>query len=307
MREDDLIGVLKGEGPLTGEELSRRAGGDVFRLWQLCRRSSRILSERVGRRFLRLDRAVEGFARLTPSIRREFQTYTVLGLEGQEPEIEGRARALARGFAEVSRRKRLLAAEVASAVVSSLDSGDRIREKVCFIVAGDVTYSMAHANPRPEKSTGKIVRGSDLDIVVIAADEVGGEDLAALDRAIHRRKHYLLVHPDYREEIDYVIKPFSRVGEQARFSTFEDMVAGKILREGEFLHGSQRLFLGVKEVLASAGIPEKLDRMETAAWTHRRRAEERLRDLESDPVDSEFANLFFTREERIEDTLAEPR
>jgi len=58
VKEEDLIGVLTGEGPLTGEELFRRTGGDVFRLWQLCRRSSRIRSERVGRRFLRLDRAV---------------------------------------------------------------------------------------------------------------------------------------------------------------------------------------------------------------------------------------------------------
>jgi len=228
-------------------------------------------------------------------------------LDGQEPEIEGRALELAGRFVEVSRQKRRLASEIASAVVSSLNSGDRIREEVCFIIAGDVTYSMAHANPRPEKSTGKIVRGSDLDIVVIVSDAVGREDLAALDRAIYRRKHYLLVHPDYREEIDYVIKPFSRVGEQVRFSTFEDMVAGKILREGEFLRGSQRLFLQVKEILTSAGIPEKLDRMETEAWAHRRNAEERLRDLESDPGQSEFANLFFTREERIEDTLAESR
>lgn len=303
MKEDYLIGILTGEGPLTGDELLRRTGSDVFRLWQACRLSSRVLSARVGRRFLRLDRAVEGFARLTPSIRREFQSYTVLGLGGQEAGIEERTRALAREFARISRQKRSLASEFAAGVLASLVS--RIREKVCFIIAGDVTYGMAHASPRPEKSTGKIVRGSDLDIVVIASDAVGREELTALDRAIHRRKHYLLVHPDYREEIDYVIKLFSRVGEQARFSTFEDMVAGKILREGEFLHGSQRLFLQVKEVLASAGIPEKLDRMETEAWLYRRRAEEILRDLESDPGESEFANLFFTREERLEDTLSE--
>ncbi len=39
---------------------------------------------RTGRRYMRLDSAVEGYARLSPSIRREFLTYTLVGLAGQE-------------------------------------------------------------------------------------------------------------------------------------------------------------------------------------------------------------------------------
>ena len=35
------------------------------------------------------------------------------------------------------------------------------------MIAGDVVFEMAHLEPRPESSTGKLVKGSDLDIVVV--------------------------------------------------------------------------------------------------------------------------------------------
>jgi len=50
--------------------------------------------------------------------------------------------------------------------------------------------------PRPESSTGELVRGSDLDIVVVTDDELDPARRKALDRAIFQRKHYLLVHPN---------------------------------------------------------------------------------------------------------------
>jgi hypothetical protein len=47
---------------------------------------------------------------------------------------------------------------------------DHIINQTCFIIAGDVVFGMAHAEPRPEASTGELVKGSDLDIIVIADD-----------------------------------------------------------------------------------------------------------------------------------------
>jgi len=66
---------------MTGEELAPADRGRRFRLWQTCRNSDKVVEWSTGRRFLRLDRAVNGYARLSPSIRREFHTYTVLGLK----------------------------------------------------------------------------------------------------------------------------------------------------------------------------------------------------------------------------------
>ena len=110
-----------------------------------------------------------------------------------------------------------------------------------------------------------MVRGSDLDIIVVATDDLPEEALQALDDAIYRKKHFLLVHPDYREEIDYIIKRLAKVREQLRFDTFEHMVAAKILHEGQMLCGSAEVFQTIKDLVKQTGVPEKLAAMEKQA------------------------------------------
>ncbi|MEA1927084.1 MAG: hypothetical protein U9N73_02675 [Candidatus Auribacterota bacterium] len=303
MIEERVIYILREGGPMTGEQLLRQTGAEVFRLWQTCRNSDKVVERNVGRRFLRLDQAVKDYARLSPSIRREFQTYTVLGLKEQLPGIEDCALDLMREIRKISQTKFNLVSHVVSSIVSSLGDRELIRKKTCFILAGDITYEMAHSVPRPEKSTGKLVRGSDLDLVVITDDTFPEDVLIALDEAIHTRKYYLLTHPSYQEEIDYIIKPLARIEEQLRFDTFGAMVACKILREGVFLHGSVSLFQTVKSLLEKNNIPEKLELLEESARSYRRRAEECLQNLTSPPGESEYSKLFFTREERLEDTF----
>ena len=75
-----IIDLLERTGPLTGAEIHKALGGEMFALWKACMLSPRLAIRRVGRRYLRLDRRVDGYARLSPSILREFLTYTVVGL-----------------------------------------------------------------------------------------------------------------------------------------------------------------------------------------------------------------------------------
>lgn len=299
--DQKIISILKRTGPQTGEALLERTGLDVFSLWQTCRNSPQIHCEIAGKRFLRLDRAVAGYARLSPSIRREFQTYTVVGLRSRRGEVEDDAGRLEREIRKISRAKFQLARESMISLLSALREGGFNLEKICFIIGGDVAHEMAHLVPRPEISTGKMVRGSDLDIVAVAADDLPEEHIAALDGAIHDRKYYLLVHPRYREEIDYLIKSRTRLLEQLESGTFEGMVAGKILWEGKFLCGSAPLFQTVKKLIAERGIDMKLKALEEKAGENRARAEGCLLDLKDGLLGSEFCNLFFTREERLED------
>ena len=91
MNSHDVANALKESGPQTGWQLLQSTRMEALPLWQVCRRAPEIRMECVGKRFVRLDRAVEGYARLSPSIRREFLTYTILGLETRGPEIEARA------------------------------------------------------------------------------------------------------------------------------------------------------------------------------------------------------------------------
>ena len=297
MTSKEIIELLEGAGPRTGAELLEQTRMEPLPLWRLCRGCTDIHFELIGRRFLRLDRAVEGYARLSPSVRREFLTYTVLGLASQQSAVTARAKQLKAEIEQISRIKSNLARESMASIVSELRMPEALTANVVFIIAGDITYGMSHAVPRPETSTGTMVRGSDLDIIVVATDGFPEEALKELDEAIYRKKHYLLVHPDHREEIDYVVKRLAKVREQLRFDTFEHMVASKILHEGQMLCGGAKVFDAIKGLVGEYGVPEKLSVMEAQAEEDRRVAEAHLLDSSADTRTGEHFNLFYTREE----------
>jgi hypothetical protein len=295
--EAAVISILREHGPLTGSELLDRVDLDPLDLWRFCATSPRVLTSATGRRFLRLDRAVSGYARLSPSIRREFLTYTLLDLASERSRLEERAAALTAETLRISDAKRRLAAHTVTGVVESLAARDLVRERACFILAGDITYDMAHRVPRPERSTGKLVRGSDLDIVIVTGDDFDPAVRETLDDAIYQKKHFLLISPSYREEIDYLIKDLATVSRQVAFDTFEHMVACKILAEGELLHGSQDLFSSIRHMLAQQEIPHKLAAMEEEATRNRVEAERTLSRAGGEQTDSRFLNLFYTSDE----------
>ncbi|RLB33022.1 MAG: hypothetical protein DRH20_14015 [Deltaproteobacteria bacterium] len=298
--EEKIIRVIEEQGPMTGAELLARLEVDGLVLWRACRGSRRVVLQRIGTRYLRLDRRVEGYGRLSPSILREFLTYTVAGLRGDEEGLQTRCRALLAHIREVSRAKLDLAYRTVSALASSLDTEESVGEHACFIIAGDIVFEMAHDVPRPERSTGKLVSGSDMDVVVVVDDRAPESLVRRLDEAIYAEKYRLLVTPHIREEIDYVVKREARVREQVRFDTFRHMVACKILDEGTLLHGSEEIFHRVKALLREAGVRDKLRELEARARAFRRLAEEYL--LEEDPMRAreEKLFLFFPTEESEE-------
>jgi hypothetical protein len=297
MNSLDVIAALKEAGPQTGWQLLERTRIEALPLWQICRQTPEIRMECAGKRYVRLDRAVEGYARLSPSIRREFLTYTILGLESQMPDIEARARHLKEEIHQISQAKRDIAKQAMADIAQSLPEWESMQDGVCFIIAGDITYDMAHAVPRPEISTGRMVRGSDLDIIVLAEDSVPKNKLKVLDDAILKKKYYLLVHPNYQEEIDYLVKDIAKVRQQLEFDTFQHMIAGKIIHEGELLYGSTEVFQKIKEMVNEFGVPEKLAALEKHATEDRSKAEISLLQIDATQTDAEFLNLFYTREE----------
>jgi hypothetical protein len=292
-----VISVLADMEPQTGGELLEKTGMDPLALWQCCRRTPAISCQCIGKRYLRLDKNVQGFARLSPSIRREFLTYTVIGLEAQRAAIEAKAQSLLDATLKVTCSKKQIAQEAMQSIVQSLPEWPSMEDRVCFLIAGDIVYDMAHAVPRPEVSTGKMVRGSDLDIIVVAEDDVPKNMLKVLDAAILKKKYYLLVHPNYQEEIDYLVKDIARVREQLAFDTFQHMIAGKILHESAFLYGSALVFEKIKRMVDEFGVAQKLDALEKIAEEDRRQAESSLLKLDAESVDASMLHLFYTREE----------
>ncbi len=290
-----VLRVLRGKGPMTGRELYEATGQEVFPLWRFCKTSPEVVTKRVSRRYLRFDREVEGYARLSPSLQREFLTYTVVGLKGDEERVEKRAVELREEIREASRAKLALARRAVEKVVSRVPDRELVLGNACFIIGGDVPLGMAHTDPRPESSTGELVSGSDLDIVVITSRNFPEEVASLLDEEIYREKYRLLRGPRNRVEIDYLIKDLGRVEEQALLRRFEDYVACKIIMESRFLLGSIGLFREVIELMHRNSVPVKLRELRRLAAKNRVTAERIL--LGRDGIRDEDMKLFATTDE----------
>jgi hypothetical protein len=298
--EKEIITVLEEKGPLTGAEILHALGDDALLLWRACKLSKNMAIQTVGCRYLRLDSKIEGFARLSPSILREFLTYSVVGFPWDQGSLVRKANEIASHIKEVSKAKLELANSIFSAVLSRLENDVLIKERACILIAGDIVYGMAHDVPRPERSTGKLVKGSDMDLVVVVDELFPKELMERMDEMIYREKQNVLITPHLREEMDYVVKGLARVREQMEFDTFKRMVACKILQEGTLLYGKQDLFKTIKSMLREQGIPEKLMRMEDRAAIFRRDAEEYLLREDPEKIKKEALCLFYPTEESEE-------
>jgi len=298
--EKEIITVLKDKGPLTGAEISETLGDDALLLWRACNLSKNLAIQTIGCRYLRLDSKIEGFARLSPSILREFLTYSVIGLTWDQDSLARKANELASHVRQVSKAKLELAKNIFSTVLSGLENDVLIKERACILIAGDIVYDMAHDAPRPERSTGKLVKGSDMDLVVVVDDLFPNELMERMDEMIYREKQKILITPHLREEMDYVVKDLARVREQMGFDTFKRMVACKILQESTLLFGEQDLFKTIKSMLREQGITEKLMRMEDRAAIFRKDAEDYLLRENPEKIRDEGLNLFYPTEESEE-------
>jgi hypothetical protein len=298
--ENEIIKLIEEKGPLTGSEIHEALDEDTLLLWRACRSSKNLVFRITGTRYLRLDQGIDGYARLSPSILREFLTYTLFGLPDDNVSLQKRADEMTLHLEKVSRSKLDMAYSLASTLPGRIGDEQLLKEQACFIIAGDIVFNMAHDAPRPERSTGKMVKGSDIDIVVIVDDKFPAEMIDRLDEEIYKEKYSLLINPYLREEIDYIVKNMDRVREQVNFDTFKHMVACKIMREGKLLYGSEKIFNTVKNMLSENKVIEKLTAMENTAREFRKKGEEFL--MREDPLMIRGKNLYlFYPEEEAEE------
>lgn len=295
----DLFKIFNECGPLTGKEIFVKTGEDLFVLWKNYSKSSELILKTVGERYLRLDKNIDGYARLSPSIIREFCNYTVIGTIPQHSEVLKKAGDLHKKIVETSRYKFELAKDTMERIMDSSPYSNIISENACFVIAGDVAWEMAHTEPRPEYSSGELVNGSDLDIEVIYSN-LSGDIVESLDLSIYQQKAYLLKNPGCREEIDYIIKDVRKFEEQLEFDCFESMVAAKVVSESKFLCGNRDFFDKIKKMIISRGIDEKLDKLKAKAEIERETSRRRLLSEENAVFDKETMKLFYTTEEREE-------
>jgi len=231
---------------------------------------------------------------------REFLNYTVIGLPEQRNLVDVMADRLNKEIKAISKAKIELALQTVTRVIRSHREGNTILEKSCLIIAGDVVFGMAHAEPRPESSTGELVKGSDLDIIVVT-DKLPGYLKRDLDRFFYDEKYNLLMNPALKEELDYIIKDISVISSQLRFDTFKNMVASKILDEGQYLYGNQALYNQIKTMVDEAAVPSKIADLTKRAEADRLLAEQTLAGANRlTTVNEQLMALFYTTEEKEE-------
>jgi hypothetical protein len=287
--DTEIIRAALSNGPLIGKELYKATEIGIFELWRTAHLQFDVV--RVGCRYLRFDRNVDGYARLSPAIEREFMTYTVIGLKGDTDNIAKRAKSLEQEIKNISSRKMRLAENIVTRVADGIGP-----DGLCCVIGGDVPLGMAHDDLRPERSTGELVAGSDLDVIVITSDAMPEDVLTTLDERLYAEKFVLLKNTHRKEELDYLVKRFSKVVEQARFNSFESMVACKILHEGKLLYGDKELYESIIQILRKNSIPAKLAKLKRLAAIRRRYAENYL--LKKGNIDQEeYMRIFTTSEE----------
>ena len=295
--ESEIARLIGAQGPLTGFELKKEIDADNLALWRACKTSERLEVRALGKRYMRLDRHVDGFARLSPSILREFLTYSVVGLAGEPDLLRGRCDEISGRIRAISRMKLELARQMVADVMDELPDAPSVSERICFIIAGDIVYEMAHDVPRPERSTGMLVKGSDIDLVVVVDDDLEEAVIERLDNLIYQKKHRMLKNPAANEELDYKIKRLGLVRQQADFHDFRRMVAIKILHEGQRLYGGEKIYGAVKSIIEERGLPAKLAELEALAQTFRAKAEDSI--LHDNLTEAEIRemHLFYSAEE----------
>ena len=232
--------ILAEKGPQIGKELAAGLPHvPVLALWQACYRSRTFHVSHFASYYLRYDITRSDQVRLSPSILRDFMSFTLFGLQGQRDQMIERQGTLANMHREISREKISVAQQAMKQLFVSL--GREVRSQLCAFIAGDLAYFLAHNEPREHAASGEMVKGSDIDIVIILSESLPDEIKTRIDAEMTALKSLYLRHPQYRHEIDFICKRKSTMERQFQYTDIHDKIASKIAYESMFLGGSLTL------------------------------------------------------------------
>ncbi|KCZ57045.1 hypothetical protein HY29_07825 [Hyphomonas beringensis] len=297
--EARIEAMLAEKGPRLGKELAEDMR-DVpqLALWQACYQSRKLHVSHFASYYLRFDITREDQVRLSPSILRDFLSFTLFGLPGQRDKMIERQGTLSNMHREISREKLSVAQSVMKQVFVTL--GREIRSQLCAFIAGDLAYYLAHNEPREHMASGEMVKGSDIDIIIILSEALPEDVQERIDTEMTALKNYYLRHPEYRHEIDFICKRKSVMERQFQYSDIHDKIASKIAYESMFLGGSLTLYMEVRDAMVRTGVDRLIEADFEHALKDRKHAMQRLLEARSDMIDDETRSLFYFSQERVE-------
>ena len=297
--EKRVIQLIVEKGPLIGKELAQAMlDVPVLALWQACYRSQTFRVSHFASYYLRYDITREDQVRLSPSILRDFLSFTLFGLPGQRDQMIERQGTLANMHREISREKIYVAQLVMKQLFVSL--GREVRSQLCAFIAGDLAYYLAHNEPREHAASGEMVKGSDIDIVIILSESLPDEIRTRIDNEMTALKSLYLRHPQFRHEIDFICKRKSVMERQFQYTDIHDKIASKIAYESMFLGGSLTLYMEVRDAMSRTGVDGLIEQDFEHALKDRKNAMHTLLNVPGDTINEETRSLFYFSQERVE-------
>ena len=300
--EAKTLDVLAASGPLTGQELiDQLRGVSSIELWRVCYESNLIRVANCARYYLRYDITRENQLRLSPSILRDFLTFSLIFTPEQRSQSLEDSAQLANKHRIISRNK----IRVARKVIMALDEETRelLNRNACAFISGDVAYYLGHNTPRVHADLETKVNGSDIDILFVYNNHIDQAKIERAEEQILKYKSVALRNPNIGEEIDFIFKPISKMMSQMGYRDIHDKIASKILYESLYLYGRIDIYEGLLSELEFSGARAKIERDFETALSERKetfkKIFERSNAREVVP-DKEVDSLFYFSQERLE-------
>jgi hypothetical protein len=302
---DTLVGrievLLREHGPTPGYKLSRWMDDITpISLWRACYVSRSIRIRNCARYYLRYDITRDNVLRLSPSILRDFLTFSLIYLPGQTVEAVEAGTLLANKFRAISLRKLSRARQALLALPPDLQA--ELTAHCVVFLSGDIAYFLAHDTPRNHKTLDVPIKGSDIDIVIVANNRADPTAMKQIEDELLKIKRQFLLSPTIREELDFIVKPVDRMIDQLAYGDIHQKIASKILYESYFLMGRVDIYESLLKNLEMSGTRARIEADFETALMQRKSTIEKILALvpEESVKDAEVASLFFASQERLE-------
>lgn len=294
--------LLKEHGPMIGRDIVERLGTkDYLNVWKVCKEAENLRFVNSARYYIRYDITRENQLRLSPSLLRNFLSFTLTFLAEQFEEAIEQSVLLSNYHRKVSLEKLDIARQAILSIPDEIR--EPLLEKSTAFIAGDIAYFLAHEEPRENTDLGVMVKGSDIDILVVHDPSLSPEIIKAAEDALLKFKYLALKSPQLRQELDFLIKPTTKMMQQYNYGTIHDKIACKILYESFFLAGNLGLYEALKADLEFSGAKAKIETDFNTALSERKNTISKIFALENnkkDGLDSEIKSLFYFSQERLE-------
>jgi len=300
--EQKVHDALSEHGPMVGQALKDQLGQiDSMELWRICYQSNLFRITSFSRYYLRYDITRDNQLRLSPSILRNFLTYSLVYKKGQQGQAVEQGTRLANKHRVISNRKIGIARKVILSLEESLR--EKLNRTCSFFVSGDLAYFLGHDVPRVHKQTEAIINGSDIDIVIVYNTEVTPEDIKLAEEQVLKFKYQALKAEGGGEEIDFIFKPVSKLMTQLQYRDIHEKIASKILYESFFIYGRLDIYDHLLMQMRLLGTEAKIEADFDTALQEREQTIRKILGLVS-PIDihkdEEVNSLFFFSQERLE-------